>query len=170
MSKKKIQYKDYADYLKSEKWKQVKNEYRQKEDAQECLCCGNEFQDDINPNYHHFRYPKDWNDDTYENLITVCVSCHEHLHASIDHNSDPITLREYMPKLIYVSSQIIENEVLDLEYDTIWHECKGEFSIKQLGVSTKKQMKAEFITTNRRLINFFEDKRDKILSNGDVDV
>jgi hypothetical protein len=90
MSKKRIQYKDYADYLKSEKWKQVKKDYDDSDrDRAHCYFC---YSSDItiqsNFNYHHWTYPKDWNDDTHENLIKVCDSCHKVLHESkLEHNS-----------------------------------------------------------------------------------
>ena len=96
----KVQYKDYADYLKSDKWKQVKKDYWENEDIDNCLCCGNEFTHEVIANYHHFRYSKNWNDDTWENLIMVCTVCHNQLHSRFDHNSDPITLREYLSKVM----------------------------------------------------------------------
>ena len=88
----KKRYKDYAEYLKSPKWKQVKADYADNEETDTCLCCSVPFKAiDTVANYHHFRYPKDWNDDTWINLIVVCQSCHEELHENIVQDSDPIS-------------------------------------------------------------------------------
>ena len=97
---KKVQYKDYADYLKSPKWKQVKQDYRDNESTQGCLLCSHHFDNDTVPHYHHFKYPRNWNDDTWENLIILCNKCHEFAHSNISHNSGTITLRSYLIELI----------------------------------------------------------------------
>jgi 5-methylcytosine-specific restriction endonuclease McrA len=98
-AKKKIQYKDYADYLKSDKWKQVKEDYKNNESIDNCLCCRDQFNHELAANYHHFKYSKNWSDDTWENLIVVCIGCHNQLHERFPHSSDPITLREYLSKV-----------------------------------------------------------------------
>ncbi len=74
---KKIQYKDYADYLKSPKWKQVKQDYRDNESVEFCTLCHDVLSSENPPNYHHYKYSKDWNKDTWENLIIVCKPCHD---------------------------------------------------------------------------------------------
>jgi len=98
---KKIQYKDYDDYLKSPKWDQVKQDYRENESTQICLLCSALFDKKMIPNYHHFKYPKDWNNDTYENLIILCQHCHSLAHTEMSHDSTPITLRSYLTELIH---------------------------------------------------------------------
>ena len=77
---KKIQYKDYADYLKSPKWKQIKKEFKDESIFEhECFFCvsGESLQ------HHHWQYPKDWNDDHYSNLILLCKYHHELTHELI---------------------------------------------------------------------------------------
>ncbi len=98
---KKVQYKDYDDYLKSPEWGMVKQGYRENEDTQRCLLCCHLFDNDTIPHYHHFKYPKNWNDDTWENLIILCNHCHSLAHAKISHDSNPITLRSYLTELIH---------------------------------------------------------------------
>jgi len=107
---KKVQYQDYADYLKSPKWKQVKADYRDNEETDCCMCCMVEFEEDIKPNYHHFRYAKDWNNDTWENLIIICETCHDLAHSVIEHNSHPITIRSYLRNLSYFYQSYINEE------------------------------------------------------------
>jgi hypothetical protein len=91
-----VRFNSYEDYLKSDKWKAVKEDYQRKEQTNHCLVCRAVFENDIKPNYHHFRYPKDWNNDSFENLIIVCESCHKFLHDEIEHNSNEISIREYL--------------------------------------------------------------------------
>ena len=111
---KKIQYKDYADYLKSPKWKQVKQDYRDNEEIDCCMCCMVEFDKDTKHNYHHFRYAKDWNNDTWENLIIICEPCHNLAHSVIEHNSNPITVRSYLRNLSYFYQSYINEEQHDI--------------------------------------------------------
>lgn len=78
-SKKK--FKDYQEYLNSEKWESVKQEYAEKNNHEYCLVCGSE----ENLHHHHWRYPKDWNDDTSENIVKICENCHIVAHESENH-------------------------------------------------------------------------------------
>ena len=59
--KKKIQYKDYQDYLNSPAWKKIKEDYKKNNDHLYCAFCEN----DTGLQHHHWRYPKDWNDATF---------------------------------------------------------------------------------------------------------
>jgi len=87
MPQNKVKYKDYADYLKSDKWKQVKQDYYKNEQISTCLRCSTDLkQKGVKSHHHHFNYPSDWNDDTWENLIIVCEECHNELHRQIDAN------------------------------------------------------------------------------------
>lgn len=98
----KVQYKDYAEYLKSEKWKQVKKDYAENEQTEYCLCCSEFFNMSVKINFHHFRYENDWNNDNWENLIVVCDDCHTKIHKNIDHE-EYISLRGYLTKLVEFS-------------------------------------------------------------------
>jgi 5-methylcytosine-specific restriction endonuclease McrA len=109
------EYKNYADYLKSDKWKQVKEDYAKNEKVDNCICCNITFDSDIKPQHHHFRYPKDWNDDSWENLIVLCEGCHNLAHSAIEHNSNPITLRTYISLLFGIYTNYTVDERVDIE-------------------------------------------------------
>ncbi len=85
-------YKDYADYLKSPKWRQVKKDYKKNMPLDICFFCISE----NNLQHHHWNYDKDWNDDKWENLILVCNNCHTIIHEDI---LNPVT----NCKLTYIS-------------------------------------------------------------------
>lgn len=94
-AKKKVQYKYYAEYLKSDKWKQVKKDYRAYAEAQNlgvgaCFFC----KSDQNIQHHHWRYEKDWNDDSCFNLLQACRSCHVKLNNSLNHISTTYKTKE----------------------------------------------------------------------------
>jgi len=77
-----VKYKDYADYLKSNKWKDVKEAwYKNNTDHENCRISLTHI-DDEDMVLHHWRYPKDWNDDSHENLILVSVDMHEWIHSN----------------------------------------------------------------------------------------
>ena len=90
----KKKYKDYADYLKSDKWKQVKADYAEYNQVKECLICTD---DEAFYHFHHWNYPNDWNNDSHENLLFVCETCHKDLHSNFfDHGNDIISLKDYL--------------------------------------------------------------------------
>ncbi len=100
-----MKYKDYNDYLLSDKWQQVKKDFREKVYCDDsCFLCyysGDKFQ------CHHWRYEKDWNNDRPENLILLCEECHKTVHSiefdKMMHNSyfyGPDELVRYLSHLI----------------------------------------------------------------------
>ena len=153
-------FKDYQDYLSSNEWKSVKEDYDKNEQSSVCLCCGAEFDEDFKPNYHHFKYPKDWNDDSWENLIIVCNSCHGLIHKYIEHDSDDISLRTYLSDLNHVIKEVGASDAIMLEHESIWVSCGGDFTISQKGITSKKIMHANIEVHNSDLISFFEHMRD----------
>ena len=171
-----VQYKDYAAYLKSPKWKQVKEDYKKNESIDNCLCCESNFLDsDLTINFHHFKYSKDWNNDTWENLIIVCSKCHNHLHSCNYHDSDPRSLRDYILAIVNSVKDIYARDMWDKKQDArdeqlenrilgaIWEQSGGRFSIQQQGMSRHKEMQVELHTEDQALIAHFEERRDEIL-------
>jgi len=153
-------FKSYKDYLKSDKWDQVKCDYEQNEQVEECLCCGVHLDETSKKNFHHFKYPKDWNNDTWENLIVVCQNCHSEIHEAIEHDSDDISLRKYLLKLNRVSKAIAQTHKSRQIMNLIWDECGGDFAVKQIGISSSKSIEIKFSSTDKILISFFEKYRD----------
>ena len=134
------------------------------ERTENCLCCGSYFDElDTAPNYHHFRYSKDWNDDTWENLIIVCEDCHESIHCYFEHDSEHISLRTYMLSLLDVIKEKEQNNQFDVQMDDLWCDAGGHFSITQNGMTSKKTMKVEYAISNQTVISFFERRRDHCL-------
>jgi hypothetical protein len=163
---KKVQYKDYAEYLKSPEWREVRAEYSQNEQTEECSCCRMEFNsdDDINPNFHHFRYPKDWNDDSWENLLIVCEDCHRELHDRFKHDSEPISLRAYFFKMQSIIEDRCEEYISTISRDSLWCGSGGDFCITQKGISSRKEITLTTTLCDQQLIGWFEDRRDHRLA------
>lgn len=92
-------YKNYADYLKSDKWKSVKTDYNNINSHHECALCGS----DEKLQHHHFNYPSDWNDDSHNNIIRLCEECHETAHE-IEHKD--MTLIDFIAEMSPTVSQI----------------------------------------------------------------
>jgi prophage antirepressor-like protein len=66
---------NYQDYLRSPEWKLLRGKARDRA-KNRCEHCGGD------PDHvHHVRYPKNLKDDTLENLIVVCESCHKKHHG-----------------------------------------------------------------------------------------
>lgn len=78
-----MRFKNYTDYLLSDKWQQVKDDYKKLSDHGSEICFFCYSRDRIQ--LHHWRYPKDWNNDSYKNVIALCSDCHQTAH-SIEHN------------------------------------------------------------------------------------
>ncbi len=78
----------YADYLKSPEWKQIKKDFVKNNPdwGNVCEISGMECDGGERPNlhFHHWHYPKDWNDDSWENLILVCKEVHDFIHSGKD--------------------------------------------------------------------------------------
>ena len=91
-------YRNYQEYLASPQWAEIKQQYSEHEQTDHCVLCSGVFTDSEKPNHHHFKYPKDWRNDSYENLILLCERCHGLVHEMADHGSDDITLEEYLEK------------------------------------------------------------------------
>jgi len=91
----KKRYKDYADYLKSPKWEQVKSDYILNNYHEDCALCGSL----ESLQHHHWKYPKDWNDDCHTNLIRVCGLCHSSLHDG--DKKEYVSLIDFMSDVIY---------------------------------------------------------------------
>ena len=78
----------YEDFLQSEEWKSIKskffNEYNGYHNA--CQITGDAFNDEEKHrlHLHHWRYPKNWEDTTTDDLILVCDKVHEFIHGD-DH-------------------------------------------------------------------------------------
>jgi hypothetical protein len=74
-----MQYKSYEVYLLSDKWQKVKEDFNEfSENANGiCFLC----YEQNNLQLHHWRYPKDWNNDSYKNLIQLCHECHGTVHS-----------------------------------------------------------------------------------------
>ena len=70
-------------FLKSEDWKGKRLMLIAKDGAL-CACCGLEsWSNDV----HHLRYPKRWGRTSRNITITLCRTCHGHVHSLFGHNT-----------------------------------------------------------------------------------
>lgn len=63
---------EYQEYLKTEHWQRLRAE-RLKIDNYKCQYCGRPYDLQV----HHLSYDNLWNENVYEDLITLCKSCHK---------------------------------------------------------------------------------------------
>jgi hypothetical protein len=77
-------FSSYQDFLKSEFWRVMRNELRQKPKYQKCYCCGSK--DGIE--LHHFTYKDFLDGASRRNIVPTCGDCHEKIHQiSRDRNT-----------------------------------------------------------------------------------
>jgi hypothetical protein len=70
-----MRWKSYSDYLNSEQWSQIRTDALER-DKNECYFC----ESTESLNVHHFKYSPDWNDDSIDNVVTLCKKCHSNHH------------------------------------------------------------------------------------------
>jgi hypothetical protein len=80
MPKKRKQYKDYDDYIASPEWKAIKKEFYDEYDGLHNIC-----EISLKPikgtsELHHWNYPKDWSNDSIDNLVLVSRESHQLIH------------------------------------------------------------------------------------------
>lgn len=113
-----MKYDTYEDYLLSGEWQRVKNNYIEftEYDISICFLCYR--QDELQ--CHHWRYPKDWDNDSYKNLILVCDQCHETAHAiqtdKMLHNSSLFPDNSYKSLVRYLSWMIKATGAMESAY------------------------------------------------------
>ena len=74
--KRKRRYRSYKSYLRSPQWRSIQKEYHKVHKNKLCVVSGLKGRD-----MHHWRYEKDWNDDSYKNLIFVTREVHDWIHT-----------------------------------------------------------------------------------------
>jgi 5-methylcytosine-specific restriction endonuclease McrA len=71
----------YTEYLRSDEWQRKKQE-RADIDGHRCAMCGRpEGRTKGGLQCHHITYKRLGHEDVYQDLVTVCGSCHRKLHA-----------------------------------------------------------------------------------------
>ena len=80
-----MEFKNYKDYLLSNKWDQIKEDFREFSNfpTNVCFLCYSKESLQL----HHWRYPNEWSRDSYKNTIPLCEACHETAH-SIENSKD----------------------------------------------------------------------------------
>lgn len=64
----------YEQYIASSKWKKLRDQAVERDKI--CQTCGD---DGTNHRLevHHRKYPKEWDEDSLDHLITLCAECHD---------------------------------------------------------------------------------------------
>lgn len=80
----------YLNYLNSNEWKQIANE-RLRIDNFKCVCCGSSGTNTNPLETHHLSYKSIYNEQNriYEDLVTLCKSCHTNLHRIMNRKTAP---------------------------------------------------------------------------------
>lgn len=99
-------WKNYQEYLKSPEWAIIKAEVK-KRDSSTCQLCA----DEENIHCHHWRYPKDWNDDSLDNVLVVCEKCHTRAHIWLDFDDN-----NYESKYEFIA-EFLQTFVQEFSYD-----------------------------------------------------
>ena len=71
---------EYEKYIRSPAWEQMKRK-RMEIDGYRCVCCGRHADRCRTMQVHHVTYERLGHEDPYEDLCTVCGSCHKKLHS-----------------------------------------------------------------------------------------
>lgn len=98
MARKKNTWATYEDYLQSELWKNIRKQVHSR-DGDHCQVCGKSEEEIAKSavawNCHHWRYPVDWAGDNSSNVVKVCKSCHDEIHAE-EFTCEANTYAEYL--------------------------------------------------------------------------
>ena len=111
-------FKSYQDYLLSDKWQRVKDDFNEYSEhaGDVCFLCYNRG----NLQLHHWRYPKDWNNDSYKNVIPLCKQCHETAHSiehdKLLHNSHIFNYNSEASLIRYLSFMIKATGAMDYAF------------------------------------------------------
>lgn len=111
----------YEDYLKSEHWDNVKSDFKEFSKIYNgvCLLCYNK----ENLVYHHWRYPKNWSNDSYKNIMEICNNCHEVIHNiqadKMLHNSSFFDTNSDEEFIRYLSFMIKATHSMGLAYESL---------------------------------------------------
>lgn len=131
---------DYISYLKSEKWRALrKAAYRRA--IGKCEFCGS-----LAANIHHVRYPKNYSEDSVENLVAVCKRCHDLGHGIRAEIVDPPCVRCGEATAVYIKISEPDAAAYGQVY-SLCSKCVGELlrwistnyfeSVKQGGATTE---------------------------------
>lgn len=83
-----MKYNSYADYLKSEEWKEKARKRAEIDNFKCCMCgsCGTQ----NNPlQVHHMTYHNIYRENIYKDLTTLCKSCHKAVHRMMNRLTAP---------------------------------------------------------------------------------
>ena len=109
----------YQEYMQSDLWKQVKEDFKKNNQFYNdtCFLCFN-----TEPlEYHHWRYPKRFKYDTWQNLMLVCSNCHKCIHdmkhSKVLHTSSFFPDNSYYNFVRYLTFIIKGLKLMDIAHD-----------------------------------------------------
>jgi hypothetical protein len=135
-------FKNYQDYLKSDKWSEVKEDYANINNHKYCALC----ESDEDLQHHHFNYPKDWNDDSHENIIKICNDCHDLAHESEHRN---MTLIDFISEMSpAISERQHENGIVCGQDDVLIRALQVVDVIEERNLTNKNDRPSYRFKTN----------------------
>lgn len=161
----KVRYKNYNDYLKSNLWIQIKDYFYKHYEGHRNVCevTGKVFEKDElkNLHLHHFRYPKDWDNDSHKNLILICKDVHDFIHNIMNDYKHEKYKENRETYKSYVISNYWYNELEKIDVDKF-------FSLKELKDVENKKIK-DLEKTNKRLKLMLRLSLDRIIEISEVE-
>jgi len=119
-------YKNYEEYLKSDKWKEIKEDFRKNYNSSGwdnvCEVTGEILIDKYEMAHHHFKYPTNWEEDSPENIVLISRDLHALIHKiaeeeeenpGLDHNPQEKDLENRHKYLSYLRKKYIEMIIND---------------------------------------------------------
>lgn len=124
----------YQDYLESDKWRRKRNE-RIRKDGYRCVRCGTA----KNLCVHHVTYIRLGNEDVDDDLVTLCMKCHEDVHK-FDIKGRPSDIDAETKRLAAYArkrdrSKVYANRFMDwaLSKDVMFGGSENLLNMKKLG-------------------------------------
>lgn len=108
---------EYKAYLQSDKWAEI-CEQRRRIDRYRCCACGCAGTQ-VNPlEVHHLSYKHIGNEETriYEDLVTLCHSCHKLIHRAMERTTSPDGRRGWLDNARIPQVHVFTNSGEDRDF------------------------------------------------------
>lgn len=146
-------YSNYDEYLKSDHWKEIKEQYKNSDFPQHCLVCHND-------KYvlHHRSYVRLGDESLYD-FVPLCKNCHQKVHNYLKENKIDISATHVAIRKIFNLTQKQTRELFN-------QISKGKPSFKFRDSTKKDILKEEYKkqNNNKKMFKYFYTAHDEIRS------